>query len=147
MAGYTILLRVAESQRQAKRADQNRTPRRLILYKLTPQWTVQFSKATWSPTTGSIMDSKGTHYSNTSRNQQNAGNIFKLQQSCVNCIRILLICNGNLHKCEPSCITCKANRREKGSTKKWRETRKISDEEIETKKVYKLENAVRCWKV
>ncbi len=59
---------------------------------------------------------------------------------------------------EPSCTTCKANRREKVSKKKWPETRKMSDEEIEPKSckgerlhlkvpLRKVENAIRCWNV
>lgn len=71
----------------------------------------------------------------TSKTQGTSSNFNK----AVSCTCILLIWNSNLHMSQRSCITCMANRRKKGSTKKWPATRKMSDEEIETKKAYKLQ--------
>jgi hypothetical protein len=63
---------------------------------------------------------------------------FNKPPTYVNCTRSFIICNSNLHMSKTSCTTCWAIRREKGSDREWPERRKMSEEESETNKVYKL---------
>jgi hypothetical protein len=63
---------------------------------------------------------------------------FNKPPTYVNCTRSFNICNSNLHMSKTSCRTCRAIRREKGGDREWPERRKMSEEESETKKLYKL---------
>jgi len=97
----------------------------------TRHWTVQFSEAAWSSTTGSIITSQGKYWSKTTR--QTSSN-FNKPPTYVHCTRRFTICNSNRHISETSSISCRAIQREKGIHRQRPERRKMSEEKRETKK-------------